>query len=84
MSKAKQEFYKQCTYETPTDGGVTRGISWIPEDKAVVGKQIYFGKKTDKPERIWTVVSVGDVKFDGEYLQKHERDFMTQREASDI
>ena len=84
MSKAKQEFYKQCTFNTPTDGGMTTSIAWIPEDKAVVGKQIYFGKKSDAPDRIWTVVSAGDQRFTGEYLQAHERDYKTQREASDI
>jgi len=81
---SKSTFYRQCTYESPTENGVTRSIAWLPEAQAVVGKQIYFGKKTSTPERIWTVVSAGDQRFDGEYLQAHERDFMTQREASDI
>ena len=78
-----QRFYRQCTYETPTEGGVTRATAWIPEKLAVVGKKIYFGKKTKNPEKLWTVISVGGRQSE-EYIKAHERDYMTQRQASDI
>lgn len=78
-----QRFYRQCVYESPTEGGVTRGVAWIPEEFAVVGKEIYFGKKTKNPERLWTVVSVGTRKSE-DYVKTHERDYKSQRSASDI
>lgn len=82
----KEEYYKQCTFQTPTADGFTQSTAWIPEHLAVKGKTIFFGKKSDRTEetRLWTVVSAGDQKFSGSYLQAHERDYKTQREASDI
>lgn len=58
--------------------------AWIPESFAVKGRVVYFGKKTDKPERFWTVDNTPDGRITGEYLGEHERDYLTQREASDI
>lgn len=82
----KETYYRQCTYESPLpDGrGVTQSVSWLPEKYAVLGKSIYFGKKTKTPNKIWTVTSVGDIRQSEEYLKKHERDYKTQRQASDI
>lgn len=81
---AKTTWYRQCTYTSPNeDGGVTTGTAWIPENLAVVGKTIYFGKKSDKPERLWTVEGVGS-RISEEYLREHERDYLSQRDASDI
>jgi len=79
----KTIWYRQCYYESPTEDGKTVGVAWIPEHLAVVGKKIYFGKKTDKPVRLWTVTSVGGRKSE-DYLREHERDYKTQRKASDI
>jgi hypothetical protein len=32
----------------------------------------------------WRVVSVGDVLISEDYLRTHERDYLSQRQASDI
>ena len=77
-------YYRQCTYQTDTENGYTQGVAWLPEKYAVVGKRIYFGKKTKNPDRIWTVVSVGDNRKSEDYVMRHERDYKTQRQASDI
>lgn len=76
--------YRQCTYKAPN--GLTE-IAWIPEKLAVVGKKIYFGSKTKTPETLWEVVSVSEGphgRLPESYLRAHERDYKTQREASDI
>jgi hypothetical protein len=66
---------------------MTNGLTetaFIPENLAVVGKKIYFGKKTKTPEALWEVVSVSDQRLPESYLRTHERDYKTQRQASDI
>ena len=80
----KNVYYKQCSYAHPTEKGELIGIAWIPENLAIVGKKIYFGNKTKNPEQIWTIKSVSDQRLPDSYLQEHERDYLTQREASDI
>lgn len=80
----KKAYYIQCTYESETDEGKMIGHAFLPEKYAEIGRVIYFGKKTSTPDRLWTVVSVGDIKHDSEYVHAHERDYKTQRLASDI
>ena len=82
--KAKQLWYKQCTYRTPTENGEMVETAWLPESLAVKGKKIYFGKKTDTPSVLWTITSVSDGRLSEEYVRNHERDYKTQRQASDI
>ena len=76
-------YYRQCRMTSPTEEGHTEQVAWIPEQFAVEGKQIYFGKKTDNPDRLWTVNEVGTRKSE-DYVKAHERDYKTQRNASDI
>ncbi len=84
-SKSKNSlFYKQCNFTSPTDAGEMRHTAWIPVQFAVLGRTLYFGKKTDNPERLWTVTSVPQTGKSGEYIGAHERDYLTQRQASDI
>lgn len=82
-NKNETTWFKQCHFASPSEGGELQHIAWIPEHLAVVGKKVYFGKKTDKPDRLWTVTSVSG-RISGDYLSEHERDYLTQREASDI
>ncbi len=87
MAKSKSKksiFYKQCSFTSPTEGGEMHQTAWVPVQFAVLGKSVYFGKKTDSPDRLWTVTSVPDTGKSGEYLGAHERDYLTQRGASDI
>ncbi len=67
-------FYKQCTMTK----GETSQVAWIPEEVAKVGKFVRIGDDNG-----WEVKTAGERK-DGAYILKHERDFMTQRRASDI
>lgn len=87
MSKSnKQTWYKQCTLSSPAADGSGKHVqvAWIPEQFAVVGRKVYFGKKTASPERIWEVDSASDNRISGDYLGERERDYLTQRAASDI
>jgi hypothetical protein len=83
MSK-KDVMYKQCVLRSPTEQGESVQTAWIPAEFAKEGKQVYFGKKTATPDRLWTVTGASDPSISGEYLLEHERDYKTQREASDI
>lgn len=78
--------YRQCTFRTPAgeNGTYTESTAYLPEKFAVVGKTIYFGKTTSKPDKLWTVTSVSNIMQSESYVKAHERDYTTQREASDI
>ena len=82
--KPKEVMYKQCVMRSATETGELVQTAWIPADLAKLDKQVYFGKKTATPDRLWTVTGVSDPAISGEYLSDHERDYLTQREASDI
>lgn len=85
MAKDKKTaWYKQCTFRSPSANGFLVHTAWIPEQFAVEGRKVYFGKKTARPDRIWTVTAAGGHRIPGEYLATHERDYKTQRQASDI
>lgn len=72
-------YYKQCTMCIDR----TYQIAWIPEKFAEVGRRIILGKR--EPEApVWTVTHVSDMRIEGSYILAHERDYKTQREASDI
>lgn len=82
-SKSKMIWYRQCKFTSPTQDGYLCKIAWIPEHLAVVGKKVYFGKKTKTPERLWEVESAAGRMEEG-VLRERERDYLTQRQASDI
>lgn len=71
-------YYKQCTLKRGTEGD-TR---WIPEKFAKVDQYIKV-KRDGVEEDGWQVLSVG-ARRDGQYIMEHERNYLTQREASDI
>lgn len=78
-------FYKQCTMNRFNENdNLIVHTAWIPEKFAEVGRVIYFGKKTKDPDELWTVVSVPKSRKSEKYLIAHERDYKTQRQASDI
>lgn len=81
----KNTYYKQCTLVCQkSEDEKTTQVAWIPEEFAVVGSKVYFGKKRKNPDEIWTVDSASDQRITGEYLGERERDYLTQRAASDI
>jgi hypothetical protein len=83
MSK-KNVMYRQCVLRSPTEQGEMVQTAWIPAIYAGLGRTVYFGKKTASPDRLWTVTGVSDPAISVQYLLEHERDYTTQREASDI
>ena len=83
-NKSKNTWYKQCTLICENETKRTIQVAWIPEEFATVGRKVYFGKKRQNPEEIWTVDSASDQRITGDYLSERERDHLTQRAASDI
>ncbi len=82
MSK-KEQWYKQCRFETRTDEGRKVDTAWIPEKFAKVGKKIYIGEKRPNPEEIWKVTHVFSRKPES-WVVKHQMDHKHQRKMSDI
>jgi hypothetical protein len=74
-----KQFYRQCTM---TKGTISQ-MAWIPEHFAVLDKYLRL-KKDGVDEDGWQVKSVGANRIDGEYLKEHERNYLSQRKASDI
>ena len=72
-------YYKQCR--------LLRGnellTTWLPEEFASVGKSLRL-KNARTWEGGWTVVRVDGPRLSEEYISEHSRDFLHQREASDI
>lgn len=77
--------YRQCRFRKPheTEPGVfVESVAWLPEKLAVEGKTITF--KDDPKKSLWTVMSASDISQPESYVKAHERDYKTQREASDV
>ena len=84
-TRMSETYYRHCTYSLhQTAGGILMETAWLPEKLAVMGKKIYFGKKPQIPTKLWEIVSVGDHRLPESYVLDHQRDYKTQREASDI
>ena len=75
---AKYTTHTQCELQR----GVTKQTSWIPTGKAVVGKYVKL-----QEDGVWTdgglVTATGSV-MDSDMCLERQRDFTTQRAASDI
>lgn len=80
---SQETHYKHCTMRRPASNGTLVEIAWIPEKFAEVGRKIILGKKTPGAP-IWEVSQVSDLRLPESYLLDHERDYKTQRQASDI
>lgn len=74
------EKYVQCTLKRKNKISVV----WIPE-RGTNGIKVKVGNKVLlKPEnRWWLILTVSDPQ-DVTYIKNHERDYLTQRAASDI
>lgn len=80
---SKVEFYCQCVLRK-FNGKTTRElVSYIPEQFAIQDNLIKL--KNDDGEWVdgWRVETVG-AKVDANYVEAHERDYRSQRKASDI
>jgi hypothetical protein len=71
--------YRQCELQR----GTTGQVSWIPEIHAKVGNYLKI-TENGVTENGWKVVSVSDVRQTADYRREHERNYLTQRRASDI
>lgn len=69
--------YTQCRLRSSN----TEKTAWIPTRYAKAGSVVEIGKRLQR--RRWEVVSCGAT-LDAKYVEEHERDYRTQREASDV
>lgn len=77
-----EQTYTQCIYTQPVTSNTNAirvGTAWIPTQFAKVGKKI----RIDGKDGVWTVTGVGSTKSK-EYAERASRDYLKQREASDI
>lgn len=70
--------YRQCKLRK----GSTHRVGWIPISFAKINHIVRL-KINNRWTNGWRVMEVGSV-MSGEYVEKHESDYRTQREASDI
>jgi hypothetical protein len=68
------QMHTQCRMQR----GSIYTIAWIPSKFAVVGKWLKL-----RGENGWHVLMAGHT-LPSDYVRDHERDYLTQREASDI
>lgn len=76
-----ETYYKQCTLTNQAN--MQTQIAWIPEKFAELGRRLILGKREPGAPQ-WQVMMVSDMRLEGSYLADHERDYKTQRQASDI
>ena len=79
----KLVMYTQCVLKRPSDGGFLVDNAWIPSEFAKLGKVLKIKQDDNIWQDGWKVTSVGTTR-NIEWLQTHERDYLHQREASDI
>lgn len=68
-----------------TQAGFVNQLAWLPEEYAVKGRVLDLkDRETKEWSRGWVVGTVYEPILDYDYIRDHERDYKTQREASDI
>ena len=75
-------YYKQCKMDKPMFGSISHQTAWIPEQLAHVGQQVRIHIQQDLWDEGWTISEVG-TRMDEEYVSAHERNYLTQAQASD-
>jgi hypothetical protein len=73
-------FYRQCELMK----GATKQVAWVPVAFCKVGTNVELLNETSQFEKGWKIANVFTLRQDGDYLKEHERDWKTQRKASDL
>jgi hypothetical protein len=79
---AKIKYYVQCRMEKKTDTGTKIHVAWIPEKFAQVDRWIKL-KLDGVWENHWRVAETWEKK-DEAYVLGQERDYLHQRDVSDV
>lgn len=69
-------YYRQCRLENCNQVQMV----WIPEERAKLASYLHLGKS----EALWLVTWVSDERQPEKRVMDYERDYLHQREASDI
>ena len=96
INLSKPEYYVQCTLRRKSGNGYLETVGWIEEKLAVVGKHLKMhlsGGETRSGclvtwneevwEEGWYVIGTG-ARREKSYLREKSRDYLHQREASDV
>lgn len=73
---------RQCSLRHAKDS--RECVAWIPTEHAVLGKLIDLKRDTHSWDCGWIVAEVYPLVLLTDYVRDHERDYKSQREASDI
>ena len=77
--------FKQCELTKCVDGGTARMVSWIPERIALHGAVVRLKDSgTGDWTAGWTVASASGPAVAGKLLERHSRDHLRTRRASDF
>lgn len=76
----ESEFYRQCTLTK----GNSKTVAWIEERGAKVGQQVQLVDDGNESIEWWDVVEVGTTRLHKSWVKKHERNYLKQRQMSDI
>lgn len=82
MAQNQRELVRQCTLKK----GTTSQVVFIEDKFSKVGSYVQI-KDLDKPftwDDRWEVIWAADTPKLYAYVRAHERDYLTQRKASDI
>lgn len=78
MARFKSDKMTQCRMQRHTGQGAVFTIGWIESNLAKVGKYL-----EDEERDIWQVIETYQTQPTA-YILEHERDYLKQREGSDI
>jgi len=81
-----KEFYKQCTLIQKSDTGVTKVVTWIPEEGAEINKTMKLKDPISKEwkEGRWTVKIVGTQRLSSQAIKERIRIARKYRASTDI
>lgn len=80
----KDETYTQCTLVKKLDNDdESRHTAWIPSEYAQIGQAVQIERIPGKWEDGYVVAEVFGTRT-AEQIEAHERDYLKQRQASDI
>lgn len=81
---SKQEWYRQCCFKKETKPHHYKTyVAWIPEKFAKMGKMLQLKFQDGSIEDGWKVTFVGGREL-LDNLEKKSRDYLKQRDSSDM
>jgi hypothetical protein len=77
------KYYVQCDLRKQIETGLLCDVAWIPEKFAVIGKQVRIKQEDGTWDSGW-MVAKRYAKMEEDEVEAAERDYLIQRESSDV